>query len=480
MSQKLDAIAERYVLEEQVAHGGMAAVWKARDEVLARVVAVKILHSDLAEDASFLERFRTEALAAARLAHPNIVQTFDTGQDEQGRHFIVMEYCGKGTLADISRGGSLESDHAVELAAPVCDALSYAHGHEIIHRDVKPANLLMATDGTLKVADFGIAKAAFASGDVTTTGNILGTVTYISPEQARGDEPDARSDIYSLGVVLYELLVGRPPFTADTQLATAMKHVRETPPAPRSIRAQVPRQLEAAVMKALAKDPDDRFATAEEFRSALDEASSPGTVRTQTIRRPVPQPQEHDDEPGLGRVLALIAAFIIAAIVVAYAVGGQNGENGNGSTGTSTGQQLRVVTADDFDPHGSPPEEHSEDVGLATDENRSTTWTTERYYSALSSLKPGVGLLFDLGSSQPVSEVRVSVATPGLDLELRSADTQASSEEGYRVIDTRVSAPRVFSFEAEGTSARYWVIWITDLPGGLGGVGEIAEVSFHS
>jgi serine/threonine protein kinase len=228
------SIADRYVLEELLARGGMGSVYKARDEVLARPVAVKILHPHLSEDHGFLERFRREAVAAAGLSHPGIVAIYDTGTDtaEDGseRHYIVMEHCAGGTLTELSaREGALEPERAAAVVAAVCSSLDFAHRAGVVHRDVKPDNVLFADDGTLKVADFGIAKAAYASGDITTTGSILGTVTYISPEQAGGREPDARSDVYSAGVVLYELLTGRPPFQGETDVATALMHVNESP-----------------------------------------------------------------------------------------------------------------------------------------------------------------------------------------------------------------------------------------------------------
>ncbi|MDQ3752096.1 MAG: protein kinase, partial [Actinomycetota bacterium] len=278
MTPETVTLAGRYALESRIAAGGMGTVWRARDQVLARTVAVKILHPALSEDELFIERFRREAFAAARLTHPDIVAIYDTGHeaafdDHTDRHYIVMEYCPGGTLKDsLRQAGPFTPGRALELGSRVCGALGYAHSKGVVHRDVKPENVLLSEDGDLKVADFGIAKAAFALSDLTSTGVILGTVTHISPEQAQGEEPDARSDLYAVGVLLYELLAGHPPFQAETEIATAMQHVNMAPPSLRSLRADVPKRVESVVFKALAKNPGDRYPSAEEMRSALEMA----------------------------------------------------------------------------------------------------------------------------------------------------------------------------------------------------------------
>ncbi|HYI46358.1 MAG TPA: protein kinase [Actinomycetota bacterium] len=482
MSPKLDTLAERYVLEAPVASGGMATVWKARDEVLARAVAVKILNPDLAQDQGFLDRFRTEALAAARLSHPHIVQTYDTGMDTDGRHYIVMEFCDGGTLADIlSREGPLPPERAVDLTLCVCDALGHAHRHEIVHRDVKPANVLVGPSSSLKVGDFGIAKAAFASGDMTTTGKVLGTVTYLSPEQAHGVEPDARSDLYSLGVVLYELLVGRPPFTGETHVATAMQHMREAPPPPRTMRAGIPRRLEAVVLKSLAKDPDDRFATAEELGAALREAggSSGGTTTMGPVQPRTKTPEARAEEPGIGRILLLIAAMIIAAIAIAYVAGEEGSPSSNEQTPEVGTAPVRVASVADLDPYGTPQEEHAEEAPNAADDDPATAWTTEDYFDSFQLIgKAGVGLAFDLGSSTPISKVEIDFGTPGVDFELRAADGLGTTESDFALIENQDDAPDTVEFEIEDESARYWLVWITALPGEGGGSASIAEVRF--
>src|SRR5439155_4909104 len=248
-------LADRYILLEPVAAGGMAQVWRGHDTVLARTVAVKILRQSLADDPEFAERFRREAVAAARLSHPNIVSVFDTGMDRDS-YFIVMEYVGASTVRDVlDSRGAVEPPEAAAYILPVLSALSYAHATGVIHRDVKPANILIGEEGRVKVTDFGIAKAAFAGGDLTTTGTVLGTVRYLSPEQVQGSQLDARSDVYSTGAVLYELLTGRPPFTAESDIATAMMRLTTDPLPPRAVRPTIPRGVEAVVLRSLARKP---------------------------------------------------------------------------------------------------------------------------------------------------------------------------------------------------------------------------------
>src|SRR5438093_3284620 len=284
-------LAGRYGLEQLIATGGMAEVWRARDEVLARMVAVKILRPELADDPSLAERFQREAVAAARLGHPCIIGVFDTGHDD-GTRYIVMEHFAGRSLRDIlEERRQLAPDEAVAITLPVLEALGHAHGQGLIHRDVKPGNILVGEDGRVKVTDFGIAKVAYAHGDLTTTGAMLGTVRYVSPEQVEGGEVDGRSDLYSAGVVLYEMLTGRPPFAAQTDVATAMMRLTSDPLPPRAIRPGVPRRLEAVVTKAMARRPEDRFLSAAAMRAALERhAASGDPSATQAI--PVTHPVE--------------------------------------------------------------------------------------------------------------------------------------------------------------------------------------------
>ena len=348
-------LGDRYELVSVIGRGGMAEVWEAQDTRLGRRVAIKILRPDLARDPAFQARFRREAQSAASLNHPNIVAAYDTGEDIliDGTEstvvpYIVMEYVDGMTLRQIlTSGRRLLPERSLEITAGTLSALDYAHRHGIIHRDIKPANVMLTRTGDVKVMDFGIARAVNDSGHTMTSAQtVMGTAQYLSPEQARGEIVDARSDIYSTGVLLYELLTGQPPFTGDSPVSIAYQHVSEQAIPPSQVDPEVPRDVDGVVMRALAKSPDDRYQTAADFRADVERAAMGAPVSAQmtaavpmvvadaTQRLDVVQPTEVyaiDTAPPEGRraqrgagfaaamtigVLALIGLVILGATLV--------------------------------------------------------------------------------------------------------------------------------------------------------------------
>ncbi|MGH8873823.1 MAG: Stk1 family PASTA domain-containing Ser/Thr kinase, partial [Acidimicrobiia bacterium] len=262
-------LTDRYELTAHLARGGMADVYQGRDTLLGRRVAVKMLHSQFSADEAFVKRFRREAQAAANLSHPNIVGIYDWGEAD-GTYFIVMELVNGRSLRDVLRSeGALLPRRSVEIAAEVAAALAVAHRGGLVHRDIKPGNILLAPDGTVKVTDFGIARAWDDSQELTRTGAVIGTATYFSPEQAQGTPADERSDLYSLGVVIYEMLTGHPPFQGDSPVSVAFQHVSAEPTAPSGDNPDVTPALDQIVLRAMHKGPGSRYQTAEELRTDL-------------------------------------------------------------------------------------------------------------------------------------------------------------------------------------------------------------------
>jgi serine/threonine-protein kinase len=291
----------------------MADVYLARDQLLDRPVAVKVLFPEFATDEAFVERFRREATAAANLNHPNIVSVYDWGEADS-TYFIVMEYIDGRTLSEILRAeGPLHPDRVADIGADVAAALGFAHRNGVVHRDVKPGNVLVTPTGQVKVADFGIARAitANADEDLTQVGTVMGTATYFSPEQARGETVDPRSDIYSLGCVLYELLVGKPPFSGDTPVAIAYKHVQESPVPPRHLNVALPAAIEAIVLKCLAKNPVNRYPSAEDLRADLRRFREGSGILAEPVMAP-------PVDPGATGVVAATTAVPATGAAAAY------------------------------------------------------------------------------------------------------------------------------------------------------------------
>lgn len=276
MSAESRVLSGRYRVDELIGRGGMATVYRGFDLTLGRPVAVKILKRELADDGAFRTRFRLEAQAASRMSHPAIVRVFDAGEDtDAGRPlpYIVMELVEGTTLRDIAAAGPVPQDDAIRYVDGILEALEYSHRAGVVHRDIKPGNVMVTERGQVKVMDFGIARAVSdSSSTVAETTAIIGTASYFSPEQAKGEPVDARADLYSAGVVLYELLTGRPPFRGESPVAVAYQHVSEQPAPPSEVVETIPRAWDAVVLRALAKDPFQRFQDAASFREALDAA----------------------------------------------------------------------------------------------------------------------------------------------------------------------------------------------------------------
>src|SRR5262245_2326352 len=409
----------------------MAQVWEATDETLARKVAVKLLHPHLAADESFVERFRREAVAAARLSHAAIVSIYDTCSDGDVEA-IVMELVHGSTLRDyLNEHRALEPGQAVAILAEVADALDTAHRSGVVHRDIKPANILLSTDGRVLVADFGIAKAG---SDLTATNTTLGTAKYLAPEQVEGGPVDARTDVYSLGVVLYEALCGRPPFVADTEAATALARLHQAPMRPRNVRAGIPKPLEDVTMRALARDPDQRFPSAAAFGAALTAvgrgspappvtpADTSGTDPTAAVFPPVPARDTTPagaPPPAFVRtergwlVPTLVIVLVAAALIVALGLLSGKRKGGTSSAGsTASGGTVAIASAAAFDPPPGNGQENDSDIRKTVDSDPSTVWQTEGYNSrAFGRLKPGVGIALTLDKSAALGTLSVESPT---------------------------------------------------------------------
>jgi eukaryotic-like serine/threonine-protein kinase len=393
-------LLDRYEVGRLLGAGGMAEVFEGRDRLLARRVAIKVLQAQFARDPSFLIRFKREAQAAASLSHPNIVGVYDTGT-EDGTHFIVMEYVEGRTLKDVIRAeGPLYPERAAEVCADVCGALIAAHARGLIHRDIKPGNVMLTPEGKVKVMDFGIARAT-TSETITQTAAVVGTAQYISPEQAQGQTVDYRSDLYSVGCCLYEMLTGTVPFTGATPVAIAYRHVREDPTPPRMLNPDVPAPLEAITLKAMAKLPDNRYQTAaemhddlERFRNGQPVHATPlmdSAAATQAIPRDggadptamlgtVPadraaryaEPEEEERRTSVGWIVVSLLALVVVGLAAFFITRAVTGDG----TGTDTTLAPSTVPPTTQPPTTAPPTTEPPTTAPPTTEPPSTAPAT--------------------------------------------------------------------------------------------------------
>ncbi len=463
----------------------MASVWEAEDPLLSRRVAVKILDAQLGTDDALRARFRHEAVAAARLAHPNIVSTYDTGEDD-GVAYIVMELIDGLTLRELlDSQGALPVGEAVDITMQVAAALTHAHDHDLVHRDVKPGNVLVQRDGHVKVTDFGIAKATGAVSELTRAGAVMGTARYLAPEQLQDGTVDARADVYSLALVLYELLAGRPPFTAESDVATAVARLTADAPAVSAVRPDVPAGLDAVLTRALARDPAARTPSARAFRDELApyrgggaEARLVDATRPVMVPRPPPAAAVRPAtgaprtpaSTGGGTALKVLGTVLLFAVGIGIGYVGFTALDGTTTTTTTTtttlpAVPLTVTQVEALDPSPGDGRENSEDVGNITDDDPATTWSTESYVSADLGGKGGVGLQFTLDAAQTVSALEVDVEAGPWNASVFVSDEPFETTPTGAAAATGVDLGTTARLElAPPTSAQYVLLWITSLP----------------
>jgi serine/threonine-protein kinase len=478
-------LSGRYRLDARIGAGGMSTVYRAFDEKLEREVAIKLLHREIATDSDQLERFRREARAVARLSHPHIVGVIDAGEDES-RPYIVFEHVDGETLKDrIRRRGRLPIDEAIAYAIEIARALGYAHQRGIVHRDVKPQNVLIDEEGSAKVTDFGIARSLHEEG-LTADGRVLGTTDYVSPEQALGQEVDGRTDIYSLGVVLYEMLTGEVPFHGETQVSVAMKHVREELPDVQRERPQVSATLAAVLDRMTDKDLEHRYGDIPSVIADLEEAlaieaarSGTATGEATAVLRTLP-PQTRRRLPFRMRhpisilgVLVLLGVFVaIVGLLVKEGADRTQRGTGAGVTKSPPPRGTKVVSvkrtsAAAYDPIGGDGE-HSSDARLVVDRDPGTSWTTEAYTGGRLG-KAGVGISIDAAPGVDARSIEVD-SHPGWHAVLYAArgDAPPASIDGWRRVGGGAvrDGDQRFRLATNGRRYRFYLVWITQLPPG--------------
>ena len=467
-------LSGRYRLEAKLGSGGMSTVYLARDQTLDRAVAVKVMHREMSEQEDQLERFRQEARSVAKLSHPNVVSVIDAGEDG-GHPYIVFEYVEGETLkARINRVGALDPQEALAYAIEIARGLTVAHARNMVHRDIKPQNILIDAEGRAKLTDFGISRQLEQDG-MTATGRVLGTTDYVAPEQAMGRAVDPRSDLYSLGVVLYEMLVGQVPFQADSQVGVAMKHVNEELPDVQQRRPEVSAAAALVVERATTKDPAQRYQEVgemiDDLSTALEvEAARAGstTGEATSVLEAVPPPQRKlsgGGSRGSWAAIALLAVVAVGAIAAVFFI--SEGGGGGGAL-DDKGAVIALGSATDFDPFGDGEEEPA-GVGFAVDGNpTSTAWTSEHYDSedfagTKEGEDPGVGLYLTAKSPARPSEMVVRGA-PGWDARIYAAASGPPEDlEGWGApVGDEVDAPETAEIPLDVPApSKYFLIWFT-------------------
>jgi serine/threonine-protein kinase len=478
-------LSRRYRLEARIGSGGMSTVYRAFDETLQRQVAIKLLNREVASDSDQLERFRREARAVAQLSHPHVVGVIDQGEDSD-RPYIVFEYVEGETLKErIRRLGRLPIPEAVAYAIEIARALGAAHARHIVHRDVKPQNVLIDEEGSAKVTDFGIARTLDEEG-LTADGRVLGTTDYVSPEQALGQHVTGQSDLYSLGVVLYEMLTGEVPFKGDNQVAVAMKHVREILPDVQIKRPEVSAGLAAVVDTATAKRQEDRYANDVEMIADLEDAlaietaragSATGEVTTvlrtlpSKTQRRIPFTLRHRAVAGVLAVLVLAGVGGVAVWLATRAHHGAGKLVQAAPPATRSQVQLCQSCAFGYNPLGEPHSEHP-DAPLAIDSDPSTAWTTQDYYTGQLD-KTGVGIYVDAKPGTVARELVIDSKTPGFTAQIYARNSAPSdtkwdpgSSGWVPVAGSRtIKSSQAIRLTTNGTKYRYYLVWITALGG---------------
>lgn len=477
----------RYRLDAQIGAGGMSTVYRAFDTTLERQVAVKLMHREIASDSDQLERFRREARSVAQLSHPHIVGVIDAGE-EDGRPYIVLEYVEGETLKDrIRRMGRLPIDEAIAYAIEIARALGTAHARQIVHRDIKPQNVLVDEEGSAKVTDFGIARSLEEEG-LTADGRVLGTTDYVSPEQALGHDVDGQSDIYSLGVVLFEMLTGDVPFHGENQVSVAMKHVREDLPDVQVLRPEVSARLAAVLDRMTEKDLSLRHPDAAAVEADLEDALAAEAARTGTstgeataVLRTLPADARRRLPLRLRMRLPVLLLVLMVGVAgaIVYVLVDQRRElvqrgTGTGTTKPAPGEQIvsvKSTSASDFDPLGDG-EEHADEARLAVDQDSGTAWTTEQYQNNTLNKpggEPGVGLYVDAEPSVEGRRLEIQTPEPGWEMEIHGA-RERPPDEWPSDVWTRLAAGTVekskqtFQLDTDGRRYRYYLVWITALP----------------